>query len=102
MQRIIFIVAEGHEGDWEAFSLDFDLAVQGRTFDELKSRMEEAIQAYIESAMKEPEPARTRLLRRRAPLLMRIKWTWRFLVALLSGRSRGGSSATGFPLPCPA
>jgi predicted RNase H-like HicB family nuclease len=99
---LLFCVAQGREGDWEAFCLDFDLAVQASSFDDARSRLEQAIMGYVESAMKEDEPARSSLLSRRAPLWVRLKWGLRFLRASLSGRNRDSASPAGFSVPCPA
>jgi hypothetical protein len=98
----LFCVARVHGGAWEAFCLDLDLAVQGRSFDEVKDQLEHAVADYVESAMAEAEPARTQLLNRRAPFSVRLTWGLRFLLAALF-RGRSANDATvGFPVSCRA
>jgi hypothetical protein len=68
MERPLIGIAKGHLGHWEAVSLDFDIAVQGETFKEVEALLREAVETYVEDAMREDEPTRARLLSRRAPL----------------------------------
>lgn len=69
--RALVCVAHGHRGDWEAFCLDFDLAVQGISLEDVRSRLEEVLADYVHAASEEAEPARSRLLNRRAPCYRR-------------------------------
>ena len=90
-------------GGWEAFCLDFDIAVQAKTFDAAKDCIEQAIATYVQDAMKEAEPHKSRLLNRRAPLWVRLMWGWRFFrEAVRDGRNPGKNVAIGFPVTCPA
>ena len=81
-----FCVARGRDEAWEAFCLDLDLAVQGRSFDEVRELLGQVIVSYLDSAGKEGEPARSQLLNRRAPFVIRLTWGWRFLLSALFGR----------------
>ncbi len=100
---VLVCVARGHKGgQWEAFCLDYDLAVQGRSLNEARERIELAINAYVESAAKEAEPARSRLLARRAPFFVRLAWALRFFFATVFGRNGRGDPVVGFPVSCPA
>lgn len=90
-------------GGWEAFSLDFDIAVHAKDFDEAKDRLQYAIATYVQDAMKEAEPDRSRLLNRRAPLWVRLLWGWRFFIETVrDSRSQGKNIAVAFPVTCPA
>ena len=109
MERPLIGIAKGREGHWEAVNLDFDLAVQGRTFDEVERLLKEAVETYIEDAMREDEDTRRRLLSRRAPLGVTLSWLGAVILAALFGTSNRGvndrkvSSATvPFALPCHA
>lgn len=102
MEKYLFCVARGRGTDWEAFCLDLDLAVQGKSFDDVRIRLEEALRAFVESAMQEPPHIRAKLLNRKAPLHIRLLWGWRFLKAALSGREDASVSTAGFPVPCHA
>lgn len=79
-------VAFGHEGQWQAICLDLDIAVQDRSLAAVQADLEQSILAYIREAFAEPEPVRSQLLRRRAPLRVRALWAWRLFRAQLAGR----------------
>jgi hypothetical protein len=109
----ILAIARGHEGHWEALCFNFDIAVQGRTFDEVQRLMFDAVESYIEDAMKEDEVTREKLLSRRVPRLVRLSWLSGLIFAALRGREYSGvgrgerdgnaSSATvPFAVPCHA
>ena len=102
MTRTIWCFAHGHEGSWEAICLDFDIAAQGRTLEEVKSRLVEAVRDYVAAANEENERDRASLLSRRAPLLVRAKLGLRFFLASIWPHDRGEESTAGFSLPCPA
>jgi predicted RNase H-like HicB family nuclease len=96
-------IAAGHDDDWEAFCLDYNLAVQGRSFEEVKRDLLIAIDMYVQAALEEPEPARSQLLSRRAPFFVRLKWAWRLFAARISSKSRRDNpSPFEFPLACHA
>jgi hypothetical protein len=99
---VLLCVAHGHGQSWEAFCLDFDLAVQGQSLPEVRGRIEDAISDYVHAASGESEPARSQLLNRRAPFFVRFQWAVRFFVRTLSGRNPDGDSTVGFPVSCPA
>jgi predicted RNase H-like HicB family nuclease len=101
--QFLCVARPSEVGGWEAFSLDFDIAVQGMTFDEAKDRIQHAIVTYVQDAMKEAEPHKSRLLNRRAPLWVRLMWGWRFfLETVRDTRDHGKNIAVGFPVTCPA
>ncbi len=87
---------------WEAFSLDFDLAVQGRSFEEVSEGLKEAISSYLQDAAAEQEPACSRLLRRRVPMHVRLLWAWRFFWFALRGRKSDNDTTVWLPVACPA
>jgi predicted RNase H-like HicB family nuclease len=108
MDTPFFAIARGREGHWEAICFDFDIAVQGRTFNEVAKLMDEAVETYVEDAMKEDETTRAKLLSRRAPLSVRLSWISGLVFAALCGRvvrDGNASSATAtvpFAVPCHA
>lgn len=72
--RTLHCYAEGRNGDWEAICLDLDIAVQGRSFAEVFTSLQEAIALYLEAvADLRPEEQRS-LLHRSAPLSVRLKF----------------------------
>ena len=100
MDEQLFCVARGKGERWEALCLDLDLAVQGRSFDEVRQLLGEAISTYIEDASAEAEPARTQLLARRVPFHVRFLWASRFFRTALSGRNPDGDSPIWLPVAC--
>jgi hypothetical protein len=99
---VLVCVAHGHNGIWEAFCLDFDLAVQGVSLGDVRERLEHAVVDYVSAASAEAEPARSQLLSRRAPFFVRLSWAARFFFGTIFGRSRDSGSAVGFPISCHA
>ena len=102
MKRYLYCVAHELEGQWEAICLDLDIAVQGRSLDEVTSQLNTAIATYVEDARQEPEPVQRALLSRTAPLSARLAWLWPFVLHGLLGRNRDGDSTVGFQVACPA
>jgi hypothetical protein len=102
MRRMLRCYAERSHGKWQAFCVDFDLAVQGDSFQEVYAALNVAVTDYVARVHELPEPDRTRLLNRRAPILSRIA----FLAGLVRTalRSHGGDDDEkhGYTLPCAA
>jgi predicted RNase H-like HicB family nuclease len=93
--------AEGRDGDWEAICLDLDIAVQGRSFEEVFSSLQKAISLYFESVNDLPSHEQPSLLSRRVPLSIRFK----FLAHALRGMfadSDGDRYRHQFTLPLAA
>jgi hypothetical protein len=99
---IVMCVARGHAGHWEAFCPEFDLGVQGISLIEVREKLQYAIADYVAAASAESQPARSHLLSRRAPFLVRLKWGLRFLIGIIFGRNRDHDSTVGFPVACDA
>lgn len=66
MSRILRCYAEGREGSWEALCLDFNIAIQGDSFEEVSKSLKCEIEEYIEYAYTLPESERKDLLERKA------------------------------------
>lgn len=67
-QLIVKCYAEQEGGCWVAVCLDFNLASQGDTFEEVKSKLEAMIADYVHDALAgEDKPYAAQLLSRRAP-----------------------------------
>ena len=65
---VIFCYADGRDSDWEAFCLNFDLEVQGASFDDVRAKLNEAIEIYLEGVRALPKEEWARMVNRRAPL----------------------------------
>jgi hypothetical protein len=105
MDHRLIGVAHGHGDQWEAYCLDYDLAVQGQSFEEVQASLMQAIGMFLDAAESEPEPVRSRLLNRRAPFLVRLTWALRLFWSALLGHDaqrEGDSSDTFEFLACPA
>jgi len=99
--RSFLCFARGHGSEWEAICVDLDIAVQGRSFNEVRQGLEEAVASYVESAHAEDAETCSKLLNRRAPLWVVLLWTWRVLKSAWRSRSDNDTSAS-FPVACPA
>lgn len=102
MTKYLYCVAHSHGDRWEGICFDFDLAVEGRTFEDVQTLLREAIDTYVEDASAQPEPARSRLLGRRAPLRARLAWLMPLLTQAIFGGNRDNDSTVGFPVACRA
>ena len=97
--------ASGRGADWEAVCLDRDIAVQGRSFEEVETSLCQAIALYLEAAHQESPSVRDALLGRRAPLWVYARYLVsfaRFAIrhALRRGTNKDGKVETGFVAPC--
>ena len=72
--RTLHCYAEGQDGDWEAICLDLDIAVQGRSFEEVSLSLREAIALYLETVEDLPPAERGKLLHSRAPVAVRLRF----------------------------
>lgn len=67
MHKSLKCFAHGGWGSWEAICVDLDIAVQGRSLEEVKGTLREAIAGYVHDAAQEAPEVRDRLLKRRVP-----------------------------------
>lgn len=96
MPKVLRCYAEGRPGDWEAFCLDLDLAVQGDSFQEVFASLNEAIEQYIEAVCELPEDQRMPLLNRRAPWRVRAATELKLVLATLRAAFRRRNDDDGF------
>lgn len=101
MARTLHCYAEARDGGWEAICLDLDIAVQGDSFEEVYHALDEAIAAYVETVNDLPESERRHLLRRKAPILVRLSFLLRTVKTILLGRDSDPHYAD-FTLPAAA
>lgn len=90
MDRIVRCYAQGGGQDWQAYCLDLDIAVQGKSFAEVETSLREAIRLYVESLADLPEADRARLLDRPVPLWLRLAFAWRAFASALPRRAAPG------------
>lgn len=95
--------ARGRPGEWEAICLDYDIAVQGTSFEEVERLLGMSIDDYVESARKEAPAVRDKLLRRSAPAHVWLGYVFGFLWHNLGRRrSNGDRLEHSFQMSCPA
>jgi hypothetical protein len=103
MAKKLICFARGREGDWEAICLNYDIAVHGRSFDEVEKLLSISIADYVESAMQEPPEAAARLLNRRVPRHVFLAYILAFLWHNIRGGGKGDDRLEhSFQMPCPA
>jgi len=102
MERTITCYAEGSGSQWEAVCLDFDIAVQGGSFEEVYRGLQESVALYLEHLATLPEADRRRLMARRAPLGERLKFAYHAVRTGLGLNGAGGKQRHEFLLPCAA
>ena len=82
--RVVRCFAEMKGEGWQAFSLEFGLAAQGESFEDVRDKLASMIQDYIFEAAGEDRKYAPELLARRAPV-----WVfYRYHRALLLHRLR--------------
>lgn len=70
-QLLLRCFAERKDGAWQAFCLDFDLAAQGESFDEVKAKLESMIAEYVYDALAgDDRDHAEQFLSRRAPFAL--------------------------------
>jgi predicted RNase H-like HicB family nuclease len=99
--RTLHCYAEGRNGDWEAICLDLDIAVQGRSFEDVFSSLQQAISLYLETLIDLPPEERQSLLHRPAPFAVRLKFLTHALRGLFAD-SDGDRQHHQFTMPLPA
>jgi hypothetical protein len=90
----VWCYADRRDGKWEGFCLNFDLAVQGDSLEDVRVKLNEQICLYLESVQDLPKEERSAFLNRRAPLTMRLRAAWTIFRALSS--ENGGRDFDSF------
>ena len=104
--RQVTCYAWGVPGDWEGICVDYDLAAQGASLEEVRSELSDAIESYLECVMESPDAAeRRRFLNRKAPLTLRLRLAFQHRVFAVRDalrlRPNGGTIRAGFVLQAP-
>ena len=102
-ERTLQCFAHGRGDRWEAICVDFEIAVEGRSLDDVRAILAESIRTYVEDAVAEGQPTTERLLRRKTPFW--VRWRLAAAYALYAARERRSLDCdlkAGFDLLCPA
>lgn len=81
MANIVRCFAERKDGQWQAFSVEFGLAVQGDSFQDVRQKLHEQLEDYVREAHTIDAEFKEQLLARCAPLSVRVKY--HFAAAML-------------------
>jgi hypothetical protein len=101
--KLLRCYAVGHDGEWEAVCLDLCLSVQGRSFDEVRAKLDQSIAGYAEYVAELPVDEQEQFLRRRAPLSQRLEYYWTVLRSLFRyGKDDNDSHNSRVPIFCHA
>lgn len=101
MPQYVHCYAEGKRGHWEAICLDFDIAVQGNSFEEVYRSLNEGIAAYMGYVSELPEEERSYFLNRKAPLSLRLRFLW-YAIKQAFGGDINSKERAEFLAPCNA
>lgn len=71
--RKLTCYAWGKPGDWEALCVDYDLAAQGESLDEVRRELSDAIATFLDYVAELPAPERQAFLNRKTPLILRLR-----------------------------
>lgn len=102
MANALLCYAHGRDTEWEAICVDLDIAVQGRSFDEVRSLLSSAIASYVADAAAESPRDALRLLTRRAPFHVRAVLALRLAWYNLMHGKQDREMQASFPVLCPA
>ena len=87
-------LAERRGSHWVAFCLDFDLAVQGDSLEDVRRRLDAQIAEYVYDALAGEDRAHAdELLSRRAPLRLWLRYYWAVLYCRLHHAGRACACA---------
>ena len=87
--RVLYCYATGREGAWEAICLDLDIAVQGTSFEEASTLLQEAIALYLQTVSELPEEERAALLSRSVPFWTRLSFAIEAFWSTLRAKANG-------------
>lgn len=97
---ILKCYAEGKNDLWQAFCLDFDLSVQGESFEEVREKLDAQIREYLHDALIGEDKAYAgQLLSRRAPLTQYLKFYYIVARIKLSHAKDGVIRLINEPMP---
>lgn len=91
--------AEGSDKTWEGICLDFDLAVQGTSAQDVIAKLDDAIRDYLEYVHSLPEEEQKKFLSRRVPWRLTLGVVLKMLFAWVCHR-RDTKGRYSYSVPC--
>ena len=85
------------DGVWEGICVDFDIAVEGRSREDTRARLDVAVHSYLLAMVQEAPEQRERLLHRRTPWATRASLATGAALQRFKGQGR---RAERFTMPC--
>ena len=76
----------GKGSEWEAICTDLDISVQGDSFEDAKSLLNEALVGFSEVLEGDSETDQKRFLERKSPLWLRSLYYWRLVIFSLCNK----------------
>ena len=70
----------GKGSEWEAICTDLDISVQGDSFGDAKSLLNEALVVFFEALEEDSEADQKHFLKRKSPLWLRSLYYWRLVL----------------------
>lgn len=67
-------MAEGRADSWLAVCVDLDIAVQGKSFSEVRESLAKAVDMYLDRVAELPSDEQQQLIDRRSPWYVRAKF----------------------------
>ena len=98
--KAIWCYAEGKPGEWEALCMNFDLSVQGGSFDEVCRDLKEAISMYLDYVGKLPKEEQKQFLNRKAAISLRLKFILTLLLLDIFKTREDDKDCAGFLVHC--
>lgn len=88
--RTLWCFARPTPEGWWAFCASLNIAVEGSSYPDSRKRLEEAIREYLKYVHSLPEPDRSRLASRRAPVSVWVKLFTLTLISKMFHGPKGG------------
>ena len=86
MRMVLLCYAEGSGNAWEGICVNFDVAVQGNSAQDVMNKLESAVKDYLDYVHTLPADEQKRFLSRHAPWYVSLKLAVRTLFAWLCHR----------------
>ena len=75
--------AWGRPGDWAALCVDYDIAAQGESLEQVRRELADAVDSYLEYIAELPAHEQTAFRHRKSPLLLRWRLAWQHRIFAL-------------------
>ena len=93
--RKLTCYAWGKPGDWEALCVDYDIAAQGESFDQVRRELADAVETYLDYVSDLPETEQRAFLNRKAPLILRLRLALASKISLMLSAAKLTSDGKG-------